>query len=185
MAGRLTARKIETAKAGKYSDGGNLVAWSPLAKEDFDATYFPDLWRWYRDGGIAHVVAYLRMRDLSGFNPKAPPPKTEAWQAIVDSNVAPETAELADVLDRLDNPDVVTLTQITLEAQDSEFVAWLKDRRNIRQIPHRFAEVGYEPVRNTGAGDGLWKVRGRRQAIYAKRELSLNERLRAIGRMRK
>jgi len=166
-------------------DRRHFVAWSALAKEDFDATYFPGLWRWYRDGGIAHVVAYLRMRDLSGFNPKAPPPKTEAWQAIVDSNVAPETAELADVLDRLDNPDVVTLTQITLEAQDSEFVAWLKDRRNIRQIPHRFAEVGYEPVRNTGAGDGLWKVRGRRQAIYAKRELSLNERLRAIGRMRK
>jgi len=24
MAGRLTARKVETAKAGKYSDGGNL-----------------------------------------------------------------------------------------------------------------------------------------------------------------
>ena len=24
MAGKLTARKVETAKAGKYSDGGNL-----------------------------------------------------------------------------------------------------------------------------------------------------------------
>jgi hypothetical protein len=24
MTGRLTARKVETAKAGKYSDGGNL-----------------------------------------------------------------------------------------------------------------------------------------------------------------
>ena len=24
MAGRLTARRVETAKAGKYSDGGNL-----------------------------------------------------------------------------------------------------------------------------------------------------------------
>ena len=184
MAGRLTARKIETAKAGKYSDGGNLVAWSPLAKEDFDATYFTDLWRWYRNGGIAHVAAYLQTLDLSSFDPKAPPPKTEAWQAIVDSNAAPETAELADVLDRLDNPDVVTLRDIMLEAPDSDFVAWLKDRRNGRQIPHRFSEVGYEPVRNTGAGDGLWKVRGKRQAIYAKRELSLNERLRAIGRMK-
>ena len=44
----------------------------------------------------------------SGFDPKAPPPKTPAFWAIVDANRAPEDAELADVLDALNNPDAAS-----------------------------------------------------------------------------
>ena len=50
--------------------------------------------------------------DLSGFDAKAPPPKTPAFWAIVDANRAPEDAELADVLDQIGKPDAVTLTQL-------------------------------------------------------------------------
>jgi hypothetical protein len=50
------------------------------------------------------VAAYLASLDISGFNPKAPPPKTPAFWAIV-ANRAPEDAELADVLDGLGNPN--------------------------------------------------------------------------------
>ena len=46
------------------------------------------------------------------FDPKAPPPKTPAFWDIVDANRAPEDAELADVLDKLGNPDATTLIQI-------------------------------------------------------------------------
>ena len=42
--------------------------------------------------------------DISSFDPKAPPPKTPAFWAIVDASRVPEDAELADVLDRLGNP---------------------------------------------------------------------------------
>jgi hypothetical protein len=40
----------------------------------------------------------VRLRD---FVPKAPSPKTAAWYAIVNANMAPESSELADRLDAM------------------------------------------------------------------------------------
>jgi hypothetical protein len=73
------------------------VAWSDLTKDDFTPGYWNDLWEWYETGGYGHVAAYLAGLDLSGFDPKAPPPKTQAFWDIADANRAPEDAELADV----------------------------------------------------------------------------------------
>jgi hypothetical protein len=154
-------------------DRRNYVAWSTLTKEDFAADYWVRLWDWYGKGGINHVVAYLRAFDLSDFNPKAPPPKTEAWWAIVNSSRSPEDAELADALDKLGNPPVVTLNEIKLA--DLNLSEFLGDRKNSRQIPHRLEACGYVPLRNPAAEDGLWKVEGRRQAIYAKANLTLQD----------
>ena len=82
-------------------DRRHYVAWSALTSEDFPADYWRKLWQWYQQGGFAHVGAYLAHMDLSDFNPKAPPRKTDAFWSIVDANAAPEDAELADALDRL------------------------------------------------------------------------------------
>jgi hypothetical protein len=41
--------------------------------------------------------------------------------------------------------------------------------------------AGYEPVRNDAAGDGLWKVAGKRQAVYARRELTTRDRIAAAA----
>jgi hypothetical protein len=40
-------------------------------------------------------------------------------------------------------------------------------------------KVGYVPTRNEYADDGLWKLNGKRQVIYAKNTLSPSDRLRA------
>jgi hypothetical protein len=56
---------------------------------------------------------------------------------------------------------------------DGDFAVWLRDRRNARRIPHRLEACGYVAVRNDAAKDGLWKVNGRRQVIYAKSVLPL------------
>ena len=118
-------------------------------------------------------------RDISGFNPKAPPPKTAAFWAIVDLSRAPEEPELADALDLLGNPDAVTLGRIAGMA-DAEFADWLKDRRNRRIIPHRLEQCGYVPVRNpSDVRDGQWKIAGKRQTVYAKQNLSLRNQLAA------
>jgi hypothetical protein len=93
-------------------DRRHFVAWSDCTPEDFAEGYWNRLWRWYDDGGDRHVAAYLAELDISTFDLKAPPPKTEAFWAIVDANRAPEDAELADVLDRINNPDAVFLSQI-------------------------------------------------------------------------
>jgi uncharacterized protein DUF5906 len=159
-------------------DRRHFVAWSDLTKDDFPEAYWATLWSYYDNGGDRHVAAYLAELDISGFDPKAPPPKTAAFWDIVDANRAPEDAELADVLDLIGNPDATTILRIA-EGADHDLSLWIKDRKNRRQIPHRLEQVGYVPVRNDYADDGLWKLYGKRQAVYAKSALSPSDRLRS------
>jgi hypothetical protein len=161
-------------------DRRHYAAFSDLTKKDFVDDYWKSIWGWYANGGNRHVAAYLAKLDLSGFDPKAPPPKTAAFWAIVDANRAPEDAELADVLDKLGNPDATTIAGITAKAAGA-FFEWITDRKNRRVIPHRLESCGYVPVRNDAAKDGLWKIKGVRQVIYVKAELSVSDRLRAAG----
>ncbi len=165
-------------------DRRHFVAWSELAKEQFPPTYWRDLYHWYQhEGGIGHVAAYLRELDLTGFDPKAPPPKTAAFWRVVDAGRAPEDAELADVLDQLGNPAAVTVSTLSIYAGDA-FREWLRDRRNARQIPHRMQDAGYIAVRNDGdKRDGQWRLDGKRQMIYARRELPIRERIVAATRL--
>ena len=159
-------------------DRRHFVAWSDLNKEDFGDNYWTGLWSWFQSGGDCHVTAYLQQLDLSGFDPKAPPPKTPAFWEIVDASRAPEDAELADAIEALGSPDALTLDQIASRANGS-FAEWLRDRKNARRTPHRLEACGYVYVRNDGAKDGLFKVAGRRQVIYAKKELPLRDRITA------
>jgi hypothetical protein len=157
------------------------VAWSDRTPEDFPTDYWNKLWRWYDESGDQHVAAYLTTLDISTFDPKAPPPKTSAFWDVVNASRAPEDAELADVLDRLGNPPVTTLGQIIKNASGS-FVSWLTDRKNRRQIPYRFEQCGYVTVRNPAdKRDGLWKMAGQRQVIYAQSNLSLRDQLAAAA----
>jgi hypothetical protein len=162
-------------------DRRHYVAWSERTKDDFESDYFTKLYNWFADGGYGHVAAYLAEYDLSDFDPKAPPPKTDAFWDIVDANRAPEDAELADVLEKCGNPSGTTLFELVTAAPTSptSFADWLRDRKNARQIPHRMEAAGYVPVRNPDAKDGLWRVDGRRQVVYVKRELSPRDRLSA------
>lgn len=163
-------------------DRRHFVAWSELTRDDFAPDYWVDLFRWYADGGTRHVAAYLSELDLSGFDPKAPPPKTPAFWDIVDANRAPEDADLADVLDKLQRPAAVTLRDLA-EYADTGFAEWLRDRRNSRTIPHRLSEADYVPVRNDSQKDGRWKIGGKNQVIYALKSLSLRDRI-AAARVR-
>jgi hypothetical protein len=178
-------------------DRRHYVAWSDYVKEDFSPTYWKKLWGWYGKGGIEAVTDYLGGLDISAFDAKAPPPKTPAFWAIVDANCSPEESELADILDKLGNPDVVTLGQITRGA-DENLSNWLEDRRNRRTIPHRMEKIGYAPVRNDNADSGLWRVPDdmsrsyirpvngpwqmptTRQVIYAKSTLPLRDQLQGV-----
>ena len=155
-------------------DRRHYVAWSDLSKEDFDDDYFYQIWNWYADGGIEHVAHHLANLDLSGFDAKAPPPKTEAFWEIVNASRSPEDAEFADALENLGNPDVVTLDMLEQHVNGSLW-DWLHDRRNARRIPHRFEACDYLPVRNPYSQQGLWRIDGKRQAVYRKRELSLRD----------
>ena len=163
-------------------DRRHYVAWSDATKEDFAADYWTTLWGWYENGGYGHVAAYLAGLDLSGFDPKASPPKTAAFWDIVDASRAPEDAELADVLDRLGNPNATTLIRVQ-NAATGDFQSWICDRKNRRQIPYRFEQCGYVPVRNDAAASGLWVINKTRQVVYAKASLSVRDRLTAARKL--
>lgn len=161
-------------------DRRHYVAWSPLTPADFDASYWKNLYAWYyADGGHAHVAAYLAGYDLTSFDPKAPPEKTDTFWAIVDANRTSEDAELADVFEACENPPAVTLRRLIEECQKGkmyDLANWLSDRKNSRVIPHRMKTADYVPYRNANAKDGLWKIDGRRQVVYVQQSLSVPER---------
>jgi hypothetical protein len=186
-------------------DRRTYVAWSERKEGDFSADYWAKLWRWYEaEDGFAHVAAYLATLDIVGFDAKAPPPKTEAFWEIVNANRAPEDAELADVIDQLalkdqdgkpvaGSPVAFTLATVLAKAvalaplddrfepKRNSFAHWLGDRKNRRSIRHRFELCGYAPVRNSYAKDGLWRINGARQTIYALAAHSLRDRLEAAN----
>jgi hypothetical protein len=164
-------------------DRRHFVAWCDLTKEAFPAGYWPALWGWYEAGGIGHVAAYLASLDLSDFDPKAPPPLTLAFHDIVAANSSPEDAEMADAIDKLGNPDAVTVDQIR-NAISGDFASWLKEPKNRRLLPYRFEQCGYSRVASpTNKKQGLWVVGGVRQAIYAKADLTLRGRLTAASEL--
>ncbi len=166
-------------------DRRHYVAWSELAPTDFDADYFDRLYTWFETGGYGHVAAYLNTCNLDDFNPKAPPPKTDAFWDMVDTGRSPEEAEMRDLLDLLGNPEAVTVPTLRSRLDpNGELWALFNERKFRTQIPHRMADVGYIPVRNPYARDGLWVLGNKkRQVAYALATLSKRDRIAAAGRL--
>ena len=173
-------------------DRRHYIAWSILEKENFDEKYWTNIWAWYHGGGFSHVAAYLMAYDISAFDPKASPPKTEAFWAIVETNRARESSEFADAIEALGEvdpstralvlPKAITLIEISDAAErrhNYDFVKFLDDRRNSRVIPHRMSESGYTPVRHLTRKDGIWQIGEKRHVIYAREELSAHDRYEA------
>lgn len=154
------------------------IAWSPLKKEDFEPGYWTDLHKWFENGGNEAVAHYLATLDLSDFDAKAPPPKTAAWKRMATMSRAPEDAELADVIEKLGNPDAVTIEQVKSRG-DIALLEFFRDKRNSRNIWKRFEDCGYVAVDNPDAKSGLWQIGGTRQVVYANQTLTDHERLAA------
>jgi Family of unknown function (DUF5906) len=164
-------------------DRRHFVAWSHRTKEEFSPQYWNELWGWYEAGGYGHVGAYLTELDLTDFDAKAPPPKTAAFWDIVGASTAPEDGELSDVLDKLGNPDAVTLAQLIEHSTGTEAAEWLMERKNRRAIPHRMERCGYVQVRNPDSADGRWKLQGQNTTVYAKAKLNFRDQVIAVRRM--
>ena len=181
VAGIITTNHRTDALYLPSDDRRHFVLWSNVTTAE-GPEYFKALWRWYDAGGFENVAAFLKARDLSGFNPKEPPEKTPAFWAIVNNAVPPEESELRDILDEMGWPNALTLDQVIFmaippqakekgEVASNSFAGWLSDRRNARSIPHKFDRCGYVALHNTGSKDGRWKVGGKWRTIYVKKDL--------------
>ena len=176
VCGVIITTNHKTALYLPPDDRRHYVAWSPLEPGSLSPSYYAALYAWYAAGGSEHVAAYLMSLDITKFNPKAPPPKTAAWHAIVDSNRTAEDSELADALDALGMPAAVTLDMIGGKASP-DLRSWLQTHRNRRLIPLRLESASYTPVRNFSAKDGMWKINERRQTIYARASMTPADRI--------
>jgi hypothetical protein len=179
-------------------DRRHFVAWSEALPAEFSQDYFTGLYDWYFVEGFGHVRAYLASYDLGGFDPKAPPKKTEAFWAMVATTAAPETVVLGDVLDALGEPQgdgeairpaAVTMEQLRRKAEDlggyklregaNDFTSlheMLTSARDKKRVLHLLGELSYLHVSNPGARDGRWRVDGKRQGVYARSDLAPGDR---------
>jgi hypothetical protein len=164
-----------------------FVAFSERRGEEFPAAYWNDFWGWYQVGGFEHVAAYLFTHDLANFDPKAEPPKTDAFWTMVSMDRGGEHGEIADAIDLLKDkdgqrPEALTLDQLSVVAPALEA---LRDKFKRTRIRRRLEDCGYVVVVNPNAkkSDGLWHVKGKRQTIYARVELDLKQRLMAAKKL--
>jgi hypothetical protein len=142
-----------------------MVLQSPQPKNWRAAWYFTQLAGWYEGGGIAHVAAWLRSRDINRFNPHAEPPRTAAWDGVVQSWGHGDGDVLMEALETLRWPEVVFGADLSRWAHSGEhtekvhdMMALLKSRRYFLR---RMEEAGYlyVPRHNDdedGGGRGMW-----------------------------
>jgi hypothetical protein len=175
-------------------DRRHYVDWSDRDASEFPEGFWPSMYHWLAEEGNRHGAAYLMQRDISKFDAKAPPLKTQAYFNMVDAGRPQEDSELADLIDSAGNPKAFTINDLTSVSGSNDISApfsmkgphqairtWLDDRKNIRQIPHRLEVCGYTAIRNDcDKTQGRWKIRGKRQTVYALSDLTHHERLAAV-----
>jgi hypothetical protein len=149
-----------------------FVAWnSTLEKSDFSQNYWNEFYGWLDNGGNESIAHFLHNLDLSGFDPKAPPPKTRGWSQIVRGSCSPDDSEMRDALERFNNPPAVTVGMLATGL----FGDWLRHRDNRKRIPHRFKACGYVEIENPDAKDGRWRIGNSKHHVYARKELSIRD----------
>ena len=163
-------------------DRRHFVAWSELTRDQLDSAYWTRFYRWYETGGNGHVAAYLRTYDLSGFDAKAPPPKTPAFHSIVAANQDPDDSELADLIEFLGSPRALTLDMLVKVASSKgldNIREQLTEHKYRRGLPHKLDRAGYISTQNPDTSDKMWRVSGARKAIYCQKSLTLLEQVQA------
>jgi hypothetical protein len=150
------------------------VAWSKAEKPA--KGYFKPLWEWMRKGGGKEsVLGYLQRLDIAGFDPMAEPPKTEAWHDIVDAGRNPEETAWSDTLEGVKVATVKEIIAAANFAGNNELAATLIGPKNARKIPHLLSSIGFEILRNPHAKDSRWVIGGKRETLYAHRDVPISE----------
>ena len=170
-------------------DRRHFVAWSPLEP----LAVKPDVWiAWWTklDGGVANAVAHhLATLDISGFNPKAPPPRTQAFHEMVSAMRSAEESEMADVLESLGQPAAVVISDIVARAGSlgphyAGFHAFLTDRKNSRIISRRLEDCGYRRLSNPDETQGRWVIGRERTGVYVLETMTDREGFDAVASMK-
>lgn len=163
-------------------DRRHFVGWSKAHRDDFDADYWQKLWQWYEAEGLNDIATFLATRDISKFDPKAPPRQTPAFKAMVGTGLTPEDSEMVDALEALGWPDAVTFDHVATVAS-GELGLWLGDSRKSWKVRKRMESAGYEAVANPDTTDGRFKVGGKKFTVFCKARVAWVKQIAAIEAM--
>jgi hypothetical protein len=172
-----------------------FVAEAQKSKGWADADYFARLFAWYAAGGLQNVAAWLMQRDLTNFNPTAPPPQTAAWRNIVGSWNRQEEDPLLNALQQLGSPEVVFASDlVATAAADFDHANELRDLiKSRRKLAHQMDAQGYRLIEPEFEGEWEFWAGNKRiirsRTAFIKKSLSLfgssaEARIRSEGRLR-
>jgi hypothetical protein len=146
-------------------DRRHMCAWSEAAAmtpEEAEALH-----AWLDAGGTEAVAAFLHDASLlDGWNPGAPPPKTDWWHRLVLEGNPQDDNPLADAVERLGMPPWVTAEGLAKDG-GPEVASWLADSRNRRGISRYLAKLGYVRAVNPGEKRGRFRIGGQHRTVYA------------------
>lgn len=126
-------------------------------------TYFSDLWDWFLEGGVHHIVAFLQERDISGFSASNGQRKTDAHKTVVAGGMTSD-AWLLDVLDELENPDFIRIDRvIAMAVANGEELSKVKQR-----IAAALGRQNYTMYRHPTSNGGGWKIGKKSIIVFAK-----------------
>jgi hypothetical protein len=181
------------------NDRRTYCAWSPAKQEEFDPSYWNRHWHWYaHEGGIEKVVHHLSTLDLSAFDPKATPRKTEWFWEIAAVGRSPESGPISDVLDKIaaeakgkqvedvteeDWPSAITVPMLA-EASPLWLAEWFEAVKNAKLISHRLTDLGFVIFPNPERKDGRWLVKSTKRTVYVREILDQNARREAAKALR-
>ena len=159
-------------------DRRHYVAWSSAERQT--PAYYEKLVHWLEHGGKQAVYGYLMALDVSAFKPAAPPPKTEAWHAVIAAHGNPDDTVLTDMLTEADGQRVQIITAAGLVTRAAFAQSLPQLSQSPRKIPQMLERVGYTRVSNPDARDGRWRINGgvgRKDTVYALADIPHSDRL--------
>ena len=156
-------------RACMHADEGErryLPLWCGVVRQEADRArwtkWFGEYWHWVRHGGSARVLAFLRRRDVSGFQPGAKPPET-TWlrDIMIQSRSGLEIWLLEQIEGRegifaqdfVRTEDVLTLLGTGAGAH------WVDGPINRNAVSAAMFAIGCQSVRKGYRRARYWKLR--------------------------
>jgi hypothetical protein len=163
-----------------------FIVFSDVLRDQLGAEYWRALDAWMAVAeNVEEIAAWLMVRDVSHFNPKAPPPRTAAWHEMAEGGQSGETNQLADLVEGFEVFTVAMLAEkaSTMQGADVELGNFLRAGKNGTKINRMLNDLGWTKIKNQHDNRGRWLVSGSRVAIYGPDNLPMAVKLAMVANL--
>jgi len=122
-------------------------------------SYYDALHAWYSDGGAEKVIAWLMRRDISSFNPFAPPPMTDAKREMINQTMPERVQYFRDLIRaKFAGRTVLIVADLRRAAEhDRNAPKGLRDKHAVMALHEEgFSKHNHHRVRIDGDVRQLW-----------------------------